>query len=324
MKSVNIAQAILVAGGTIAVYLWLRNRFTHSQSAKPIPAERRPLKGTPVQDGPAQQMQGVRLSQVYAPKNKTKTDVDIIAIHGLDTKSPDTWIWRNPRDPNTSPVNWLEHPNMLPARFPMARIFTCDWPASLFKEHNTIEMTTKELARSLLLGIQSRPGADTGRPILFIASCLGGVILTQAIALAAQPGSGYTALWRATGGVVFLATPFRGTAFQDLATLAVPFLKVYAGLADKTVTDLLDSVKASTPFLQDLVGDFTQACQQRDQPCHLANFYETKKGNLLGKVAPNPQVANLLKEPKLVGMVLSQINSLPQLLSSKSHILMPF
>lgn len=125
-------------------------------------------------------------------------------------------------------------------------------------------MITKELARSLLLGIQSRPGTDTSRPILFIASCLGGVILAQAIALAAQSGSGYTALWRATGGVVFLVTPFRGTAFQDLATLTVPFLKVYTRLIDKAVTDLLDSIKVSTPFLQDLVGDFMQAYQQRD------------------------------------------------------------
>lgn len=205
---------------------------------------------------------------------------------------------------------------MLPARLPMARIFTCDWPAALFKEQNTIEMTTKELARNLLLGVQSRPGADAGRPIIFIASCLSGVILIQAIVLAAQPGSTYATLWRATEGIVFLATPFRGTAFQDLAKLAVPFLKVYAGLADKAVTDLLDSLKASTPFLQDLVGDFTQAYLQRNYPCKIEIFYETKRGNLLGNVMPNPQVANFFKQPKLVRMVLIQIPCLTAIIQN--------
>lgn len=65
-------------------------------------------------------MQGVCLRQVYTPENKTKTDVDIIAIYSLDTKLLDMWIWRNPRDPNTPHVNWLEYLNMLPAWFPMA------------------------------------------------------------------------------------------------------------------------------------------------------------------------------------------------------------
>jgi hypothetical protein len=188
---------------------------------------------------------------------------------------------------------------MLPKRFPTARIFTCDWPARLFRDKSTIQMTVAELARSLLLGIQSRPGASPTRPILFIASCLGGVILTQALVIAAEPGSGYTSLWRATGGVVFLATPFRGTAFQDIARAAVGFLKVRASLTDTAVTDLLDSLKASNLFLQDLVGGFTRICQQRDQPCQLAIFYETEKGNLLRKALPSP-LADVLNEPKPV------------------------
>ncbi|KAK0752400.1 hypothetical protein B0T18DRAFT_292453, partial [Schizothecium vesticola] len=224
--------------------------------------------------------QGVRLCQVNPNKNEADTDIDIIAIHGLDTKSPDTWTWVDPSDRNNK-VDWLADPQMLPARFPTARIFTCDWPAGLFKEKSTIQMTVIELARSLLLGVHSRPGADKGRPILFIASCLGGLILIQAIVIAAKPESEYTSLWRATGGVVFLATPFRGTAFQDLARAAVVVLEVSARLAGETVNNLLDNLKASTPFLEDLVGDFTQTYKRRDQPCQLAIFYETKPGNLL-------------------------------------------
>ncbi|KAK3685898.1 hypothetical protein B0T22DRAFT_466802, partial [Podospora appendiculata] len=271
----------------------------HGLDTKPPDTNSKPAPARPTSDHARSAYQGVRLCQVNPDKNEADTDIDIIAIHGLDTKSPDTWTWVDPSDPNNK-VNWLADTRMLPARFPTARIFTCDWPAGLFKEKSTIQMTVKELARSLLLGIRSRPGADQGRPILFIASCLGGLILIQAMVIAAEPGSEYTSLWRATGRVVFLATPFRGTAFQDIARAAVLFLEVSARLAGETVSDLLDNLKASTPFLQDLVGDFTRTYKQRDQPCQLAIFYETKPGNLLRKGIPYRRSADYLKEPKLL------------------------
>ncbi|KAJ8123683.1 hypothetical protein O1611_g9537 [Lasiodiplodia mahajangana] len=242
---------------------------------------------------------GVKLDQVYPPpENTIVTDIDIIAIHGLDTDSTTTWKWKH-SDPEKLDVDWLKDPNMLPHRVPKARIFTCDWPASLFKDNHTIQTTVKELARSLLLGIRSRPGAIPNPPILFIASCLGGIILTQAMDIAAEPGSKYNSEWEATIGIVFLATPFRGTAFQNVAKWAVPLLEVRASLTNNTVNDLLGSVKESTPFLQDLVGSFTRICRQRDQPCQLAIFYETKKGNFLRKVLP-PGLADTLNEPKLL------------------------
>lgn len=265
----------------------------------------------------ATQMRGIRLVQVCPPPdaNETETNADIIAIHGLDTESPDTWIWRDRDDPKKPGVNWLEDPTMLPNRVQTARIFTCDWPASLFNESDSIEMTITELARALLSGIQSmrvRHSADENRPILFIASCLGGIILVQSLVLAAQPRSEYTYLWRATGGIVFLATPFRGTAFHDIAELTISFLNCYARVKAKVVTKLFDSVKASTPFLQDLVGSFTEICRNRDQdnprnhPCSLAIFYETEMSNPLRKVLPFKSLADFLKKPKQVSLRDSQ------------------
>jgi len=190
---------------------------------------------------------------------------------------------------------------MLPAVVGRARIFTCDWPASLFIDNNTIQMTTKELARGLLLSI-SRCREDSDRPILFIASCLGGIILIQALAIAAKSNSDYHSLWIATRSIVFLATPFRGTAFQDIARLAILFLKRYAKLSDKSVTDLLGSVKESTQFLEELVAEFTHEYGRRDY-CQLAIFYERQKSNLLRKAMPSP-LADSLKEPKLVSLLI--------------------
>ncbi|EJT69638.1 hypothetical protein GGTG_12522 [Gaeumannomyces tritici R3-111a-1] len=229
---------------------------------------------------------GVRLSQVH-PKDKTETDIDIIAIHGLDTKSPDTWSWVD-RGPPEKRVNWLQDPNMLPGRVERARIFTCDWPADLWQPSDLVQKTEEELALLLLDGIQRRPPATSkyakeDRPILFIASCLGGIILMKALVDAAEK---YRYLRRATRGILFLATPFRGTSFQEVAAWAERCLKAQALIRAQEVNKLLDSLKGSTSALESLVRKFTHLCQRKDPPCLLFNFYELGKTSLPRKAFP--------------------------------------
>ena len=170
-------------------------------------------------------------------------------------------------------------------------------------------MTTTELARSLLLAIQARQYGSEARPIIFIASYLGGIVLAQVLVLTAGPRSEYVHLWEATVGIVFLATPFRGTAFRQLARQSVFFLKGFAMLSRREVTILLDSVGRSTPFLEELVGSFTSICLQRGDTCQLSVFYETGSGNLWRKVFPAP-IADLLFEPQMVSEFQYFVNSL--------------
>ncbi|KAK4107003.1 hypothetical protein N656DRAFT_849775 [Canariomyces notabilis] len=238
-------------------------------------------------DNPTQihpKSKGVNLRQVYpSPENKIATDVDIIAIHGLDTQSPDTWIW----DPKGISVNWLEDPRMLPKRFPTARIFTCDWPADLFEQPGFVQKMIDEFARLLLAGIKSRPPATNDqprrdRPIVFVASCLGGIILAKALVMASRE---YESVKQATRGIVFLATPFRGTSFQHVATWAEPGLRLWASIRDKNVSNLLELVK-STFDLGELVRSFTALCQKSELTEHVFIFYETGKSSLPRKVAP--------------------------------------
>ncbi|KAI9037202.1 uncharacterized protein KD926_000776 [Aspergillus affinis] len=128
------------------------------------------------------------LCQVYpTPQDEAETDVDIIAIHGLDAESPDTWALA--------------------------------------------------IGYSLSTWVKQKPTSPVHR---FMTGWH-------------HPESG-----DATGGVIFLATPFRGTVFKDLAGAAVTFLRGYARLVDKLVTELLESMTKSTDFLQDLMGDFTR------------------------------------------------------------------
>lgn len=235
---------------------------------------------------PAQATRAVRLQKIYPPpENESRTDIDIIAVHGLDTNSEETWVW----DPKGNNVNWLKQPDMLPERFPSARIFTCDWPADLFEESSFTQKEFEEFARLLLAGIKDRPQAtDRGsdkaeeRPIVFIASCLGGVILMKALVMASHE---YQCVKQATRGIVFLATPFRGTSFQDVARWAEPGLNAWASIRGKKTSNLLELVKSSFN-LGELVRSFTALCQEHDLADHIVSFYETGKSSLPRKVAP--------------------------------------
>ena len=65
---------------------------------------------------------------------------------------------------------------MLPAVLPNARIFTYDWNASYYRDAPV--QTLLGHADTLLSHVAQRPGATT-RPLIFVASCFGGLILAQ-------------------------------------------------------------------------------------------------------------------------------------------------
>lgn len=109
---------------------------------------------------------------------------------------------------------------MLPSKVEGVRIFTCDWPSDLLQPSDLVQKTEEELARLLFEDIRRRVPATSDqvdRPILFIASCLGGIILMKALVGA---GETYHSVRRATRGIVFLATPFRGTSFRKVEAWA--------------------------------------------------------------------------------------------------------
>lgn len=89
------------------------------------------------------------------------------------------------------------------------RIFYCDWPADLYEQPDLVQTTVDKFALLLLAGIKRRLLEVDDRPILFIASCLRGVILMKAL-VDAGIGDDYISVRRVTCGIIFLATPFRG------------------------------------------------------------------------------------------------------------------
>lgn len=79
-------------------------------------------------------------------------------------------------------VHWLADADMLPAAVPEATIYTYDWNASFLGDAPVV--TLQGHADMLLDLVAHRE--PTGRPIIFIASCFGGLVLAEVRGIVAQ------------------------------------------------------------------------------------------------------------------------------------------
>ncbi|KAF2627087.1 hypothetical protein BU25DRAFT_368771, partial [Macroventuria anomochaeta] len=319
---------LVLTAGIIISCLWLVRTLAPANAApqcRPEGSSRQTHRG---QNPIPSTQRGAHLHQVYPTKGGPEEDgpdpdVDIIAIHGLDTDSEKTWTWEDRKDP-TSKVNWLKHPKMLPSKVERVRIFTCYWPADLLQPSNLVQKTEEELALLLFediqreLQVERNHARSKNRSILFIASCLGGIILMKALvgAKADHP------VRRATRGIIFLATPFRGTSFQDVAAFAEPGLQAWASFQGGQVSSLLSIVKGSTFSLENLVRRFVSLCRDSDPPYQVFNFYEKGKTSLPSKTFPWLP-AWFRKEKQLVDESSATLDIVPDPLPlSRPHALM--
>lgn len=275
---------------TIAFYLivaclYLLRTLAHAGAARQRLPERILRQTHQAQDSTSSLRRGPCLRQVYPTnddprKGEHYPDIDVIAIHGLDTNSPDTWKWRAPKTGPGTEVNWLSDPDMLPAVIGRARIFTCDWPANLLQQ-SPVPTTLHECAQSLRYSIVQHLKTDAGRPILFIASCLGGVILMKALEIdnqRAKDNTGSPSFVKVTRGVVFLATPFRGTAFKNMPGILLKALRL---LQDQTVSSLIDYTLGATPELDELAKGFITLARKHSYQVFM--FWEARNTVLLRK-----------------------------------------
>ncbi|KAI0476685.1 peptidase C14 [Xylaria cf. heliscus] len=222
---------------------------------------------------PAELVQPTHSSGVHVD---IETDIDIIAIHGLDTQSPETWTWEK----NSRKFNWLTDDTMLPSVAQGARIFTCNWPADLLERREFDRRTLQEASNRLLAGIQKeRTSHANDRPIIFIASCLGGIILIKALI---QAKGTYEHIQTSTRGIIFLATPFRGTSFKEVASLAQPVLNIWSWIMNRRVSGLINLIKDVTEGLDELRHEFTYLAVHQKYTVH--TFYETKPTDLYRKL----------------------------------------
>ncbi|KAI0172214.1 hypothetical protein GGR52DRAFT_459027 [Hypoxylon sp. FL1284] len=171
---------------------------------------------------------------------------------------------------------------MLPAVISSARIYTYNWNAKVF---NDAPVQTLLGHVDNLLGLMAAEHGTSGRPIIFIASCFGELVLAEAIYWAAQEGSQYRHILRAIIGIVFLATPFFGT---DAARPAL-WLVVVKGIMGKDVSgqlikDLEARLETRHAFIRKQVQKFAEIANDNAIRLPIWCFFEIKKTKTTKKI----------------------------------------
>ncbi|KAK7991512.1 hypothetical protein PG988_000306 [Apiospora saccharicola] len=231
---------------------------------------------------PTEQRLGLhRLVPAEGTADTTTIDTDcisVIAIHGLDTESPRTWIYGK----NGTQVHWLRDSDMLPAAIPEARIYTYDWNAKVF-DHAPVQ-TLLGHADNLLGQVAAERGqGNEARPLIFVASCFGGLVLAEAICRAAQEGSPYREVLLATVGAVFLATPFAGTDAAQPAS----WLVTVKGIMGKDASDnLIDDLEKDSYDVYQRLKKFTEIVHTDSIKLPVCCFFETKKTDIYRRILP--------------------------------------
>ena len=102
----------------------------------------------------------------------------IIAVHGIETTSPKTWIaYERDEEPKGRSFNWLKDANMLPSVIKGARIWAFDYNSNY--SHNAQTVRIDGLAATLLCHILDRRKDFESRKIVFIGSCFGGIVVAE-------------------------------------------------------------------------------------------------------------------------------------------------
>lgn len=101
-------------------------------------------------------------------------------MHGIETHSPKTWIaYEQDEEPKGRARYWLRDEDMLPKVIPQARIWTYDYNSNCYSD-NAQEVDILGLGETFLEVLWGAKDTDVGnRPLLFIGSCFGGIVVAQ-------------------------------------------------------------------------------------------------------------------------------------------------
>ncbi|KAI1357119.1 hypothetical protein F5Y08DRAFT_347314, partial [Xylaria arbuscula] len=211
----------------------------------------------------------------------------VVALHGLRAQSPKTWIaWKDGKSAASGEVNWLQDPSMLPSVVPEARILTYDWNANYTKDASKDRFLGH--AEVLLNRLQQnrRDNERSNHPLVFIASCFGGLLLAKALTRAAHQDQSSEAhrLFKSTAGVVFLGTPFRGSWEEGYYIAKYRYCSRQNEGSEELIQYLRrdgrsDAGGGPSP-LDDMVREFAEVISSDKYKSKIVFFYETLETKL--------------------------------------------
>jgi hypothetical protein len=112
-------------------------------------------------------------------------------------------------------------------------------------------------------------------------------------------GSVHRQVLLSTAGILFLATPFRGS---DAATQAQWQVLVGGIMGQETSLQLIDALNHSDKELRSITQSFAETASAKSVQLPIHCFYETKKTKLLRRYLP-PKVAGWISSPTVYKLV---------------------
>ncbi|OKP11536.1 Protein SERAC1 [Penicillium subrubescens] len=135
-------------------------------------------------------------------------------------------------------------------------------------------------------------GANTDRPIIFVAHSLGGLVVANALSKPHGTDEAAKEIADRTIGTLFLGTPFHGSSIAKYGNFAVNILKYFMPAAGQNIKDL-EERSAKLISINDAFAKFLkERDRSRTKPfLEVACFFEDESlynimGKKIGKVVP--------------------------------------
>ncbi|KLU86526.1 hypothetical protein MAPG_05538 [Magnaporthiopsis poae ATCC 64411] len=226
------------------------------------------------------------LRQLYDPSKAGRAPtVDLVLVHGLNGDPIQTWS--SSQEPGSG---WPQR--LLPEVQPLTRVLSFGYNADIY--HNNSAAGIRGNARALLTQLQTLRSdlQATTRPIVFLAHCLGGLIVKQAMAFA-NAESEHEAVASATKTIIFLGTPHIGADKRRLELLAS---RLSHFTRNGKASDLIDAIKRDAEDLSEIQEDFCHHAAKYK----IVSCYETDKWKGADGLIVDETSAMMIVENELV------------------------
>ncbi|KAK4171598.1 hypothetical protein QBC36DRAFT_391019 [Triangularia setosa] len=201
------------------------------------------------------------IRELYTPKNCVP-DLDLVLIHGLNGDPIETWRHQG------SKKLWPQE--LLPDARPNTRVLSYGYNGDIYLNNSAANI--RDMARSILSNLDTRRESNSKRPIIFVAHCLGGLIIKQALCFARAEPQFYD-IGLSTKAVFFFGTPHSGADKKDWKRIAENFsaLSPSPRSRRRAMAPLVDAITTSAPKLGKLCDDFVELTERY----LIVTWYET-------------------------------------------------
>ncbi|KXX82976.1 Protein SERAC1 [Madurella mycetomatis] len=209
------------------------------------------------------------LDVLYDPSDQGHIpDLDLVFVHGLGGNVINTWTHK------PSGVAWPR--DLLPIRRPLTRVLAYGYDGDMHETDSVARI--RDHARTLVTRLtDERDEVDPTRPIVFVAHCLGGLILAiQALCVANNETEEFGPVATATAGIMLFGTPNFGTTKKQIRTIANAFsgLEQTKGPSgSRPLAGLAEAIIRNSVDLKEISEDFCQLQSLYE----ITNWYETRK-----------------------------------------------